>query len=222
MQALPYGFYEDEGIDVAGVKNNDLSAGAHLYIKNDEPNNLYVSTDAETKTAESDYYSNYLLKYSLNDAELKDLKMLFEGDYIQANFFIQELSYTKIPSVISEFKIDVDTYNGLLTTLNKNTNVSSALYSQKINIFNVFSYEVMDQDCLFHIQLATASSTNKNIGQSKIADINLMASESSRWSFSNNSIFNMRYPSIFTASSNVITDVTNLDIRDYKAKANLT
>lgn len=220
VQALPYGFYEDENLDVAGVKNNDLSAGAHSYIRTDEPKNLYVATNVETKTVESDYYATYLLKYELSDAELKDLNMLFEGDYILANFFVQELSYAKKPTVLSEFKIEVESYKGLLTELNKQT----IGLPQKISCFNIPNYETNEHgNCVFfNFYFATKPTSTKNICPSYMGRTNMIVDKSS-YSFINNEIFKVKGEHIILSVSSIenirknLIDATSFDIRDNNA-----
>ena len=104
-QPIPYGFLEDEGFDINKFKNKNLSCTSELYSIN---NDLYIEVKAENESS-TNYLTNYVLKYSLTDKELGELKKLFtsvdfylgEATYYQASFFVQELSYLKDPEIIS-------------------------------------------------------------------------------------------------------------------------
>jgi hypothetical protein len=104
-QAIPYGFLEDKNYDIDKIKNKELYSYSEMYsIGND----LYIELKVEVK-ASTNYLDCYLLKYSLTDKELSELKSLFTEQYsnvgrttfYQAPFFIQELSYLKDPEVLS-------------------------------------------------------------------------------------------------------------------------
>ena len=112
FMALPYGFLEDEGYDIEQIKKSNLYAKSEVYVKN---NDLFIELRAETKTGtnfykeNSSYLTNYLIKYTLTDQEMKEVKALHQPldpfskkTYLQAPMFIQELSYLKTPEIISK------------------------------------------------------------------------------------------------------------------------
>lgn len=109
--AIPYGFLEDEGYNISSIKNNFVKSQSDLYsIGND----LYIELRIETK-ATKNYYTNYLLKYSLTNQELSEIDLLFtqigsgnKSTFIQAPLFVQELSYLKDPIVLAKANIAID------------------------------------------------------------------------------------------------------------------
>ena len=102
---MPLGFMEDRGYDINKYKYKELYSSSELYSIN---NDLYVALKLEV-AASTNYLDCYLLKYSLNDKEFKELKKLFSSvysnhgpaTYFQAPFFVQELSYLKTPEILS-------------------------------------------------------------------------------------------------------------------------
>ncbi len=111
--AIPYQFLTDEGFDVINISKNNLRARSELFTMG---NDLYITLYAE-KAASTNYFANYVLKYELTDQELSDLNRLYssaspvsDATYVQAPFFIQELSKLKTPEVISEAYITPQAY----------------------------------------------------------------------------------------------------------------
>lgn len=108
---IPYGFFEERGYNIADIKNDTLRADAVAYIKDSEPNNLYIATKVEITGYEQPFYTCYTLKYTLTNEEVNDLNYIHENQAIQAPFFIQELSYQKEATVESEANIFIETYD---------------------------------------------------------------------------------------------------------------
>ena len=111
--AIPYQFLTDEGFDVLNISKNNLRARSELFTIG---NDLYITLYAE-KAASTNYFANYVLKYELTNQELSDLNRLYSSanptdnsTYVQAPFFIQELSKLKTPEVISEAYITPQAY----------------------------------------------------------------------------------------------------------------
>lgn len=109
--AIPYGFLEDEGFDIDKIKNNQVSSQSDMYL---DGNDLFIELRIENK-ASTNYFTNYILKYSLTDQEINELDILFKDfgsrtkeTFYQAPFFIQELSYLKTPEVVNKSYITVD------------------------------------------------------------------------------------------------------------------
>jgi hypothetical protein len=110
--AIPYGFLEDEGVDIDKIKKNEVESYSDMFL---DGNNLVIELKIENKvgyefsTGVSSYFTNYILKYELTDQEIKEIKALFKSlssgekeTYFQSAFFVQELSYLKTPTVISK------------------------------------------------------------------------------------------------------------------------
>ena len=78
--SIPYGFLEDEGLDIESIKSKYLPVKSCIYLIE---NDLYIEVLAGIKsttkfiTDENIYYANYLLKYNLTNQELKEIKTLF-------------------------------------------------------------------------------------------------------------------------------------------------
>ena len=107
FQSIPYGFLEQQGYDIETIKKaGEVACYADCYILASEPNNLYIECRVLNHDP-VDYYDTYLLKYTLTDQELQDLKGLHNtigrlGKYTmyQTPFFIQQLSYDKTAEVL--------------------------------------------------------------------------------------------------------------------------
>lgn len=154
---IPYKFLEDEGFDIIKIKKGELYSKSNIYTIN---NDLYVELRAEIKTEEkfwkenSSYCANYLIKYTLTDQELKELNSLFvpvsyssKATYMQAPFFIQELSYHKEPEILSLQYITLESISAVEEYCNQkhfvlNTNILTYLGTNHLE--DVF-YEKMFQ-----------------------------------------------------------------------------
>lgn len=110
--AIPYKFLEDEGYDIDAIKKDTYECKSNSYIYDNAPNDLYMSVQVENPNTVNgkNYYTNYILKYNLTDQEKEDLDLIFSDRYIEAAFFMQELSYHKTPEIISETKLTIDSY----------------------------------------------------------------------------------------------------------------
>ena len=102
----PYAFLEDQGHDVLKIKNNELECNTVSYIPKDEPNNLYIATYVENP---GNYFTEYMLKYTLTDQEVEDYHMLHNNEkgsyYIQAVFMNDVISKNKTATIISKLSV---------------------------------------------------------------------------------------------------------------------
>ena len=134
---IPYGFLEDRGHDISGIKNDTLQADSVAYTKEGEPNHLYIATRAET-AAEFPYYTCYTLRYTLSDLEMSDFKLVHDGNensmHIEAPLFIQELSYQKTPTVLSEASATVFALDELVKRINNSDALSTELFGRTVTI----------------------------------------------------------------------------------------
>ena len=111
--AIPYGFLEEEGFNIDEIKNKQVSSKSDMYTIG---NDLYIELRVETK-ASKNYFTNYILKYTLTDKELHEFNVLFTNSgsgkttFYRAPFFVQELSYAKTPEVVSKSYVSVDSLN---------------------------------------------------------------------------------------------------------------
>lgn len=164
-QAIPYGFLEDKNYDIDKIKNKELYSYSEMYsIGND----LYIELKVEV-SASTNYLDCYLLKYSLTDKELSELKSLFTEQYsnsgdatfYQAPFFIQEMSYLKDPEVLSLAHTTKSTDDGAIANCDKRK-----LLGNGHNVLYLGSTYLNDPDIAYHtyqirIKTAPASCNSK-------------------------------------------------------------
>lgn len=110
-----------------------------VYTKDNDTSKLYISVRVENKNGSKNYYTNYVLKYSLTKQEYNDLYMLYENNYVQAPLFIQELSKQKTATV--ESKVNITT-SGYQKIVNK-------IMSADIVTKNVFGTNDLDIDLIY-------------------------------------------------------------------------
>ena len=73
----PYAFLASEGFDISAIKNDEIEAYTMSFVKDEEPNNLYIYTRV---MQDNSYWTNYLLKYKLTDKEMDDYHFLHSGN----------------------------------------------------------------------------------------------------------------------------------------------
>lgn len=140
--AIPYGYIESIGIDTTPIKNDEVEAYATTYIRDDEPNYLYVYARVETDST-TPYYTCYNLKYSITDQEKEEIEMLHEDGYIQAPFFIQELSNQKTPVEAEVASLTTERYEAYLNDFRRDRNIREALGDDLD--FSLLGFSVEDQ-----------------------------------------------------------------------------
>lgn len=106
--SIPYGFLQEQGYHIESLKNGTLDCHADVYM---DGGDLFIECRAETK-ASTNYYTCYVLKYTLTNQEKNELDILhssldanYKRTYYQAPFYIQQLSYNKPAKIISEKNI---------------------------------------------------------------------------------------------------------------------
>lgn len=165
----PYTFLQEQGHDVAKIKSGALKCTTETYIKNQEPNNLYMITYVENQGS-FPYYTEYLLKASLTDAEMADYKMLNEKDYIQSLFINDQIAKSKNLQIVSECNMSVEAHTGLQGNLTVNTNILNALSIDKYNvdfILQGFSEKTQTFDILLFENTTTEKSKIGNLKLSR-------------------------------------------------------
>lgn len=117
MKPLPYTFLAQQGHDVAKLKTGELFGRTITFIKDSEPNNLYMATYVQNP---GNYYSEYMLRYTLTDDEIADYVFLYnvpgdQGHYaIQMCYMNDQISKVKTPTIISSTKMDRQAHNNLV------------------------------------------------------------------------------------------------------------
>lgn len=150
----PYSFLKNQGYDVEKIKNEtfNLDIDANSYIYYDETDSLYMSLKVENASysVHGNYYTNYVLKYKLSKQEYEEFKMLSEGGYLQAYFFIQELDNQRTPQVLSKTKWAVSSYKDMANTLRLNSNVNTANYSSLL--VDLLSVDIENKNLVISIR----------------------------------------------------------------------
>lgn len=106
----PYAFLESEGFDVQAIKNDEIDAYTMSFVKDEEPNHLYIFTRV---MQDNSYWTNYLLKYKLTDKEMDDYHFLHTGEgktayFIQSVLMNNEISKTRKPEIVGKANISID------------------------------------------------------------------------------------------------------------------
>jgi hypothetical protein len=159
----PYTFLAKQGHNIAKIKSGELECNTKSYIPNDEPNNLYMMTYVETPGGSVPYYTEYCIKYTLTDQEVKDYNMLhFDNGhyYIQAMFANDAISATHTATIISKTKMSKTAHNTLTTTITKNPYIMNGIGNEEPTIL-LKDFSVDDQT--FDVYLITGSTSDTSI-----------------------------------------------------------
>lgn len=115
FQPHPYTFLEEQGFSASDIISGKTPAYTMSYVLDEEPNNLYIHTRVQT----NDYYTNYLICYTLTDEEMADYNMVHAGSpwvkqYLQAFFMNHEISKAKTPTILGTSKIYVSSLESMI------------------------------------------------------------------------------------------------------------
>ena len=203
IYAIPYGYIESIGIDTSPIKNDEVEAYATTYIKDDEPNYLYVYARVENNDS-TPYYTCYNLKYSITDQEKEELEMLHEDGYIQAPFFIQELSNQKTPVDTKVASLTVERFNSFSNSFKKNSWSSTDAFGHHNIDISLIGFSVEDQT--FEIQ--AMSSPNSIIDdKGEIRHIQLIPSIGAEVTTIGNNVLNQ--PLAWTCTNEALEEYQN-------------
>ncbi len=206
--AIPYQFLTDQGFDVLNISKNNLRARSELFT---EGNDLYITLYAE-KAASTNYFANYVLKYELTDQELSDLNRLYSSaspasnaTYVQAPFFIQEISKLKTPEVISEAYITPEAYE----RVNADIGYGTSIFENGVMNATFMGYEHTNRH--YYSFLICENSENakavKNTG--KMGMITYHMAGNSTTNFDNNTIYD-------NAENNVSSKITEENVTAFQ------
>ena len=128
FQPHPYTFLEEQGFSASDIISGKTPAYTMSYVLNEEPNNLYIHTRVQT----NDYYTNYLICYTLTDEEMADYNMVHAGNgltrqYLQAFFMNHEISKAKTPTILGTSKIYVSSLEAMQKNFKSNALVSTRI-----------------------------------------------------------------------------------------------
>ncbi len=175
MEAIPYNYIASKDEEIAEIKNGTVGVDADLYIMENDESHIYSILDIVYKVNNGENYINqYLLKYRITEQELKDLTMLYSGDYYQGPIMFQCLAAKQQPEVIAEFSITEKAYESLLASLNKNQIVNETFGNVVSNFIITFFFKNVDdeRDYDLHIKLFYLN-TKQSVSNGNIADMSL-------------------------------------------------
>ena len=190
LEAIPYDFLAAKGEDVENIKIGAVAANSMLYTREDEKNYIYDKLDLTYKVEGGENYINqYLLKYRISEQELKDLTMLYEGDYYQGPIMFQYLASQREPEVVAEFSIYEDTYKSFIKTLNS-LYVIPSLLGNKVDSFVVTGLEPnADKEDYYdydlYLNIISEDSSNSHVAKRTIAPIYLSLTSGCRVEYGN-------------------------------------
>ncbi len=132
----PYGFLKKKGHNIDAVKSGDLECRTVSYVLDEEPNNLYIMTYVENASSDP-YYTEYTLKYTLSEQEMKDYKFLHKDGsnyYVQAVFMNDAISKTKKETIVSETKMNVKAHKEMRDSIKNILYVEEIYKSKQLDI----------------------------------------------------------------------------------------
>lgn len=161
---IPFSFVEKQDHSIEKIKSGEYDCITRTIIKDNEPNNLYMSICVENA---GEYYTNYMVKYTLTEKEIADYKMLHgvRGDwYYQAMFMNDAISKTKIPTILSKTNITIEAHNNL-DSLQGVAGLNSTKKIMGTNSVNVIlkDFDVKTQTFNVYVFNSVASSQKTNI-----------------------------------------------------------
>lgn len=169
----PYAFLQKQGHNVNAIKNGELKCTTQTFVKDSEPNNLYMLTYVENDAA-TPYYTEYLLKYELTEKEMYDYNMLHEDLYAQTFLINNAISKAKTPTIVSKANITVQAHNGIrrgITEYLKSTNeqyVGTEYVDVMIKSFNT-------ENQSFELYVFTSGSKSVTKSESSVCVYNCLA-----------------------------------------------
>lgn len=186
----PYSFLEKEGLNVEAIKSGDLYCRTVSFVRDDEPNNLYIMTYAESAGVEP-YYSEYMLRYTLTDQEMEDYDKLHDDEYIQAVFLNDAIAAAKTADVISATKMTVNAHNNLAQAL-RDYDYDYDYYVEKAigtDYVDILLRDYNTDTGLFNIYLYPRINMSSNMTRSNTKMVKLQLSQGNMPITINNGIF---------------------------------
>lgn len=134
----PYSFLEKQGHDINSIKRGDLECTTYSFIKETEPNNLYIRTVVENP---GEYYSQYLLSYALTDEEIADYEFLhgaggLDDGYVESVFMNDMISKTKQPTIVINQNINKEDFIETRDYLNFKTTMNNRYGSTSLDVLH--------------------------------------------------------------------------------------
>ena len=158
---IPFKFLQSQGHNIEEYKNDTLQCLCSAYVNENDKSRLYLSVKAENEYAGAKYYTNYILSYPLTEKEYDDLYMLHWRGYRQASYFIQELDNQKTAKIESSINVEVDTYERLVSYVNKSKTVTEVYPKYTSVILDVIDVDVPN----LYMSVNIRSNNSNQIGE---------------------------------------------------------
>lgn len=155
FQPIPYGFLEDEDLNIELIKSNSDYCQTYIYTTDEDSNNLYLSLDYENNNTYPSYHDFYTIGYNLTEIEMNDFKYLVENNYFESSLFIQYLSYQKEPEILSKATMNALSY----TRTKRNVSNYTAPYFNS-PFFNLIGFSTIDNTLTYAV---TDTSSDKSV-----------------------------------------------------------
>lgn len=170
MKPIPYKFLRNNSHNVDAYLDGTLDAFASSYIYDNDHNHIYVSVKAENTSSSKygNFYTDYVLKYSLTNQEYEEYTYLCDGEYLQGLLFIQELDNQKKPEMLSKVNIAKDTYKKMLELYPK-----TLLNPERYNSLEIDILELNENK----ITMSIRNGSKSNYIQSKIGILDFRQTE---------------------------------------------
>lgn len=173
----PYAFLEEQGHNVDAIKNGDIECRTVSYIPENEPNSLYMLTYVENNAVKP-YLTQYILKYNLTDAEVKDYNFLHGNGgtyYIQAVFMNDMISKTKNVEIVSKNNIYKSAHEEMQEAMNGQPYIKNIVGNTADVILKSYSEETQSFDVLV---IPKANADKRMSGEERIVLLNLRKGDS--------------------------------------------
>lgn len=160
-KALPYGYLEKEfGLGPEEIIESRMTSSIVSYIKNDDPNHLYVSSKITVNNAPDPYYIFTTLMYEVSDKEYEEFEILNESKSIQSGFYIQELSKQREPAEEHSIKVTQDVIDSFYKLLKNSDTYTMDVWGHDNIEMDWLDASVSNQT----INIAVRAHTAKEIG----------------------------------------------------------
>lgn len=207
-EAIPFSFLEKQGENIQQIRDNKIRVIALPYILQEEKNVLYNIIEIIYGNDKDDYIKQYLLKYKITDQEYKELNMLYQGKYYQAQMFVQELDNQRDAELVNKFSISVNTYRSLLGRFNSSSNIAPLFETGLVDNFIITNCEHTEDDCNFiSVNLISGVKNSTPVSARQFATAVIRINPQSKTTFENG-IMNCKQISMYTMETTPVVPIT--------------
>lgn len=119
---IPFTFLKNEGYNIDALKNSNAYIRCSSFIKENEPNNLYMLISILHENESTPYYDHYCIRYTLTDQEIQEYPQYFPTNaYTYEGCFINDaISATKDVTIISKAKMSEEAKDNIESFITAN------------------------------------------------------------------------------------------------------